>query len=129
MRSQTLLIAVMLTACGNKANIDSSSPVDSGANDCTGEALPSVLVAVVSLEGDDLTDAATVTYRLNGEEGDCSGPSGGLFSCGLEQEGVFVLTALVAGYEDGDAAITIASDGCHVRTETVPMELDATTGG
>ena len=139
MRSQLVLLVTCLAACGDKDTAvgepatDSGDPgepgTDSGDSDCTGAPQPSVLVEVLTLEGADLSASATVTYRLLGEEGTCSGPSDGLFSCGLEEEGVFVITALVDGYDDGDAAATIASDGCHVRTETVTVEMEVAVDG
>jgi hypothetical protein len=49
---------------------------------------------------------------------------GGLWQCGQEEAGTFVVTATAGGHTTESATVTVGTDECHVITEHVTLSLD-----
>ena len=118
---RALMLMVMCSACGPLIGEPREQL------DCTAEARPSTQVTVVDADGQVLTDEAEVTYTVDGgEPRPCDALGGGSLACGWEVEGTFEITADALGYEPRTEAVIVESDECHVITEEVRLELQAT---
>jgi hypothetical protein len=90
---------------------------------CTADLRPSVRLTLLDSAGDPVLDA-DVTYRVDGDiERACSTMGEGLYICGLEEQGRFVITAR-RGDEQGEARVDVRADVCHVVPEDVSLELE-----
>jgi hypothetical protein len=92
---------------------------------CTDEVRPSVEVEVVGSGGEAL-EAVSVTYAPEGgdDAAPCVDVGGGLWQCGMEEPGTFVVTGTAAGHTTESATVTVGEDECHVITEHVTLSLD-----
>jgi uncharacterized protein GlcG (DUF336 family) len=89
---------------------------------CTDELRTSVGVTVLDAEGEPVSNA-TLTYTVDDAAArDCSPLDPG-YTCGIEEEGRFVITA-VRGDESGEVRVTVRADECHVDPERVTIMLD-----
>src|SRR5688572_24022767 len=114
MSKHALWLALALLASGCSGD-DSVS--------CTDELRASVRVTVLDNAGEPVLDA-DVSYRVDGDiERSCSILGEGLYICGLEEQGRFVITA-VRGDEQGEARVSVRADVCHVVPEDVTLELE-----
>ena len=97
---------------------------------CTADVVPSVMVSVSDEDGAAIADAqvsyAPLSEDIEAESIDCWGFDDA-FYCGEELPGVFNITAEAAGFQVGNAEITVEMDelGCHVITESVDFILAA----
>jgi hypothetical protein len=113
---------------------------DVGGVDCDLSAFVSVAVEVVDLNGD-AVPGAEVTYTIDGgatQQAECEGEPGDCtdFWTAFETEGEFVVTATFNREDPNDAAcwftdtavatVTVTGNECHVDTQEVTLELDAT---
>jgi hypothetical protein len=90
---------------------------------CTGELRPSVRATVLDVVGAPVLDAE-LTYRVDGDiERSCSMGGEGLYICGFEEDGRFVITA-VRGDERGEARVSVRRDACHVVPEDATLTLE-----
>ena len=102
----------LLVACG--------LPED---EDCHTLAVGSVLVEVYDTEGEPVV-AADVRYSVDGgEEAFCSNQRNHEWVCGWGEEGAFVVWATATGFGTGSGEVDVASDGCHVVSEELVLEL------
>lgn len=107
---------------------------------CTDIAIVSVAVEVVDLDGNAIPDV-DVTYTVDGgadQRAECIGDGTDCteFWTAFETEGVFVVTASFEREDPDDPAcffsdsasttVTVTGDECHVETQDVLIELDAT---
>ncbi|MBX2796855.1 MAG: hypothetical protein KTR31_04275 [Myxococcales bacterium] len=107
------LPTVFLASCALLAGC--TEPVD-----CTTEAVTSVRVDVVDVDGERVRQSEA-TYSVDGGEPmPCEELVEGAFECGVEVEGDFTITATARGYIDAVTEVTVESDECHV----IPVELD-----
>jgi hypothetical protein len=92
---------------------------------CTDEVRPSVEVEVVGSGGEALESVA-VTYAPEGgdDAAPCVDVGGGLWQCGQEEAGTFVVAATAAGHTTETATVTVLADVCHVLTEHVTLTLE-----
>jgi hypothetical protein len=87
---------------------------------CTADFRPSVLVTV--LDGETVVDDATVGFSVDGDAEQPCDNLEGLYACGGEQAGDFLITA-TRGDQSGSLALTVTADECHVITEEVTLLL------
>lgn len=112
------LLASSVTACGPLTGVA-----------CTEEARTSVTIQAVDADGAAVPDAV-VTYTIDGgaqRSAECSpGPSGAgcdQWSAGLEESGLFVITATDPAGPAGTATVVVGEDECHVISESVTVTV------
>ncbi len=111
-RISTLFIGfATLTGCFNEPHT------------CTAEERSSVTVDLVDPEGNPI-EGASVEFLWEDIIEDCSDLGGGAYICGWEQGGEITVFADAEGYEPNEAILEVASDECHVITETLEITLE-----
>lgn len=92
---------------------------------CTQEGRASVQVTVVDAQGQQLSDVSVVFTVDGSPESDCENISDGLYVCGWEREGSFVVTARKTGYEDAHTSVHVGptASGCHVDGKQITLTL------
>jgi hypothetical protein len=98
---------------------------DSGMVTCTDELRSSVRLTVLDPEGQPVTDA-DVSYSVDGAEAKPCAAADVSYTCGLEEEGRFVITAERGG-ESGVARVNVRADVCHVDPEDVTLPLETSS--
>lgn len=107
-----LALALLSSACSGDDSVG-----------CTADLRASTRVTVLDGAGEPVLDAE-VTYTVDGDiERSCSNRLEGLYICGLEEQGRFVITAL-RGDEQGEARVSVRADVCHVVPEDVTLTLE-----
>jgi hypothetical protein len=112
-------VALLLAFCSGCDN-----PIEE-ERACTQEARASVQVTVVDPQGNQLSDASVV-FSLDGSpESNCENISEGLYVCGWEREGSFVVSARKVGYRDAHTSVDVGlmSSGCHVDGKQITLTL------
>jgi hypothetical protein len=89
---------------------------------CTAELRASVRLTVLDAAGNAAPDA-TVSYTVEGGASQPCTLVGEGFTCGLEEDGRFVITA-VRDSERGEARTRVRADVCHVDPEDVTLTLE-----
>jgi hypothetical protein len=116
MRYSLLALAVALT---------SSAVLSTGCQEpisCTTEARTSIVLEVVDAETGEDVDAM-VTFQVDGEASQEALRSGSEYYLGEEEEGTFVVTVSVDGYETMMREYEVTSGECHVMTVETTIEL------
>lgn len=105
-----LLVLTLLTGCAQYA--------------CTYDARISLPVEVVDRSGAPYP-VDEVTYAVDGVERACEYVVAGIFQCGVEEQGDFVVRVRVDGAIASEEVLAIGAtpDGCHVDTQDLRIVL------
>jgi hypothetical protein len=103
------------------------SPIGGGcpAPECTEEAVVSVEVTVLDEAGGPVPDVEVVYITGSAVGIDCVHLDGGDWACGYEVEGEMIIRAFADGYETAEEMAEIATDECHVLTESKDLVMIA----
>ena len=111
-----LFLCSVFLACENK-NEDSSSLI------CSSDIAFSVYVTIYDDNGQVRTNASP-TYSVDGgSEGSCEQDGIGGYYCGEEQTGNVTIHVNVEGYEPVEESVVVEADECHVKMETMNINL------
>ncbi len=121
---RVVVVVVVVAAVVGTIGCESAASDPEGPA-CTDEVADSVQVTVDDDAGEPVTDAV-VTFRANdGIAQRCATEGDGLYFCGVELFGDFVISVTRTGFVGQTAAVTVERDaeGCHVVTETLAITL------
>ena len=94
---------------------------------CTAQQVFSVNVQIYDDAGRVIEDAAPTFSVDGGEEAPCENDSTGGYNCGEDQEGVVTVYVSIDGFEDAEESVTVEGDKCHVTTESMEIDLVASS--
>ncbi len=99
---------------------------NTGETNCTDIALSSVIVTVESDVGAPL-EGLVVTYTVDGSApGSCLETGNpGEYSCGVEEAGLFEISASADDHGSDSVEVEVGEDACHVVPETTTLTLAA----